>query len=273
MSALNNGQIADFVNIAKEAGKIALRDFKPGAKTTAQVSYKNGGSPVTSADMAVDAYLKDSCAEAFGNYAWFSEETADTSYRLGQDRLIIADPIDGTRAYAAGHLQWCVSIAMIESGRPVLGCLYAPALNELYVARLGMGATFNDEKLMLPSGLQDFDDRTQIPVFGPKPMVDWLNSSLDLNFDMQPKVPSLALRLANIATACNGSLALASENAHDWDIAAADLILCEAGGALLDFKGQKPVYNKSKPTHPSLFAASNSLAKSLLHRLSDLEAA
>lgn len=282
MIGSNQSRITRFVDIAKQAGQIALRDFKLGKTTLADISYKNGGSPVTSADIAVNTYLENACEEAFSDYAWFSEETLDTPHRLQKHKLIIADPIDGTRAYAAGNPNWCVSLAMIEHGRPILGCLYAPALDELYVASQGEGATLNGKSLTFFSEAFDFETHVEAPVFGPKPMVDWLNSSLNLKLNMQPKVPSLALRLAQIAVECISSgstkiglakIGLASQNAHDWDIAAADLILCEAGGTLLDFKGQKPIYNKAEPTHPPLFAASHSVAEALLQRLSELEAA
>ena len=270
MSGLNTDKITAFVDIAKQAGHIALRDFKLGKPTLASVTYKNGGSPVTSADIAVDTYLKKACSEAFGDYGWFSEETVDTPHRLQKHQLIIADPIDGTRAYAAGNPHWCVSLAMIENGRPVLGCLYAPALEELYIASIGGGATLNGACLKLSSSSFKTENYKNAPVFGPKPMVDWLNTSLGLTLKMQPKVPSLALRLARIAVESDAlgleKLGLASENAHDWDIAAADIILCEAGGQLLDFKGQKPVYNKPKPTHPPLFAASNLFADYILDK-------
>jgi myo-inositol-1(or 4)-monophosphatase len=262
-----NKNISDFVEIAIEAGRIALRDFRAGELTAATVNYKNGGSPVTSADIAADNYLKSACSKAFQDYAWLSEETADTGTRLQAQKLIIADPIDGTRAFASGNPNWCVSLAMIENGEPVIGCLYAPALDELYVAGIGQGAKLNNMPLKFPL---NFDDEAQQSAFGPMPMVEWLNNSLNLKLVMQPKVPSLALRLARIATGA-ATIGLASKNAHDWDIAASDLILRESGGVLLDFEGNKPVYNQPHPTHPSLFAASKSFAQKLLQKIADRE--
>ncbi len=270
MSDLHPTQVADFTQIAIQAGRIALQDFRPGERTSAKVEYKGGGSPVTAADIAANASIRDACAKAFHDCGWFSEETVDTPARLAFDRLIIADPIDGTRAFASGDPNWCVSLALVEAGRPILGVLYAPALNDLYVAVRGQGASLNGSTLSLE---QRVSQNTPSGVaFGPKPMVEWLNGRLNLDFETRPKVPSLALRMAKIA-AGHAELGLASQNAHDWDIAAADLILCESGGMLIDFYGREPVYNATNPVHPALLAAARPLARSILQGMSDLRAA
>jgi myo-inositol-1(or 4)-monophosphatase len=246
--------ISNFVEIAMNAGRIAMQDFNMGGKTSATVDFKYGGSPVTSADIAVDTYLKKACEKAFADYAWMSEETEDSPLRRKATRLIIADPIDGTRAYMEGNKYWCVSLAMIEDGRPVLGCLYAPALDDIYVAALGQGATLNDASLSF-----NFNKSSKLDAFGSKEMIARVNKDYNLTLVKRRKIPSLALRLAMIA-AGGATIALATEKSNDWDIAAADLILGEAGGVLLDFNGQRPVYNKARPVHPELFASSKQIA-------------
>lgn len=83
--------------VAREAGAIAHRFHRPGAHTSAQVWSKGGGSPVTEADLAVDAFLKERLGALLPEAAWLSEETADDPARLGQPLLWIVDPIDGDR--------------------------------------------------------------------------------------------------------------------------------------------------------------------------------
>ncbi len=247
--------ISNFVDIALNAGRIAMCDFNLGTKTSANIEYKNGGSPVTSADLAADAYLKTACAKAFSGYEWLSEETEDKPSRYKASKLIIADPIDGTRAFMEGNKYWCVSLAMIEDGRPILACLYAPALDDIYVAELGQGASLNNETISF-----EFNKSSKMDAFGSKEMINDLNSKLNINLIRRRKIPSLALRLAMIASGA-ATVALATKNSSDWDIAAADLILSEAGGVLLDFKGQIPIYNKKNPVHPELFASSKEMAE------------
>ena len=74
---------------------------------------------------------------------WLSEETEDDPARLGREEVWVVDPIDGTRAYLAGSPDWTISVALVISGRPVLGALYAPVTDELFLALAGKGATRN----------------------------------------------------------------------------------------------------------------------------------
>ena len=85
------------VSAAREAGAVALEYFNPGARTSARVVTKAGGSPVTDADLAADSLLKRRLQEALPDAGWLSEETVDDFERLSRRCLIIVDPIDGTR--------------------------------------------------------------------------------------------------------------------------------------------------------------------------------
>ena len=125
---------------AREAGRIACRYFERGAKTTARIWSKHGGSPVTEADVAVDSFLKVELSAALPAAAWLSEETADDPARLDARRVWIVDPIDGTRAFLSGHPDWCVAIALLIDGEPVLGVIAAPAHDTLYEGCRGGGA-------------------------------------------------------------------------------------------------------------------------------------
>ena len=101
--------------VAAEAGELALRWFRLGGKTSARTEYKHGGSPVTEADLAVDAFLAERLRAHFPDAAWLSEETADSDERLARETVIVVDPIDGTRAFADGDARWSVSIALVQA--------------------------------------------------------------------------------------------------------------------------------------------------------------
>jgi myo-inositol-1(or 4)-monophosphatase len=105
----------------------------------------------------------------------------------------------------------------------------------------------------------DFD---AIRAAGPKPMLERL-AKVAPNLIAEPKVFSLALRLARVA-AGTLDLAFASHNSHDWDLAAADLLVHEAGGALTTFAGQKLIYNRADPLHGALVAAGRSRHEAFL---------
>jgi myo-inositol-1(or 4)-monophosphatase len=243
---------------AREAGDaIAMRYFREGGHTTAQVHAKLGGSPVTEADMAVDRFLHDRLTAAFPRAAWLSEETADSPSRLQHHDVLVIDPIDGTRAFVAGLTSWAVSVALVSGERPVAGVVYLPALGRMYQAAAGGGATRDGAPIRV-------GDRTTLvgaSAAGPQTFVGAFAARGHMTY--AEKVPSLACRFVWVAEG-RFDLGMSSANAHDWDMAAADLILEEAGGVLTDGTGAKLAYNKAVPRHPPLFGASRALHPALL---------
>ena len=235
--------------VAREAGDLALRFFRPGEPTSARIWSKAGGSPVTEADVAVDTFLKVRLSQMMPGTAWLSEETADDARRIGRDLVWIVDPIDGTRAYLSGSPDWSVAIALLSADRPVLGIVHVPAHDMLYEAVVGGGAYRNGEPIRV-SAVSDLDSCS---VAGPKPQVDRL-ARRHAGIGRPPRIPSLALRIVRVAEG-SVDVGLVSADARDWDIAAAEIVLTEAGGRLTDFAGQTPPYNRPDPCHGELAAA------------------
>ena len=193
---------------------------------------------MTEADLAVDALLKLRLGQAFPEAGWLSEETADDADRLKRRMLVIVDPIDGTRAFVAGDPRWAVAAALVVDGRPVAGVVHAPALDETYAAARGAGAEFNGAAIAVAAWF----DRSHLRAAGPKSVLQAMGARLGATIEIAPRVPSLAYRLC---MAARGTIhfAVAAANAHDWDIAAADLLLEEAGARLAGASGERLVYN------------------------------
>ncbi len=235
----------ELAGIVREAGTLAV------SMSGAQLKHwtKHGDSPVTEADMAVDRLLHERLMRLAPDCGWLSEETEDDRARLGFRRLWVVDPIDGTRAYLAGRTEWSVSVALVDTGRPVLGAVFAPAEDGLYLAAAGEGATRDGAPLAAKAG----DSFEAARVAGPKPMIAELAASLP-GIVAVPKVHSLALRLARVASG-QLDVAFASKSSHDWDLAAADLIVHEAGGAFGSLDGQIPRYNSAEVRHGALIAS------------------
>jgi myo-inositol-1(or 4)-monophosphatase len=235
-------------NAAREAGAIAMGYFG----NNPQVWMKGGTSPVSEADHAADAYLRETLLTARPDYGWLSEETADDHTRLSARRTFVVDPIDGTRGFLDGLHSWCVSVAVVEGGRSLAGVLECPAKHETYWALPGEGAYLNDRRIHVrPLG-------HNVDIGGPKPLVDLMPEAWQDRLRRSAYIPSLAYRLAMIAA---GKLdaTFVKPNAHDWDIAAADLILTEAGGALLDSGARPPRYAGQVIHHGALAAGSGEL--------------
>jgi myo-inositol-1(or 4)-monophosphatase len=161
----------------------------------------------------------------------------------------VVDPIDGTRAFIAGREDWCVSVALVVDGRPVAAALYAPVTDELFLAAAGGGAARNGAPIRASSGAALQGAR----LGGPKRMMERA-SVADAGIVLMPRIHSLALRLARVA---HGELdaAVAGGNGHDWDLAAADLLVHEAGGLMTALDGQRLIYNRPDPVHSLLIAA------------------
>ncbi len=250
--AISHGDalIDSIADAARGAGALALGFFRPGAMTSAGISHKKGGSPVTEADYAVDRFLKKRLETLVPEAGWLSEETEDTPARLSKSLVFVVDPIDGTRGFMTGRDAWSISVALVEHGRPLFGIVHAPALGETYVAVKGAGARLNDKAIAVSKiRAIEVEARVAAPVFLAKRLHE-----AGLRFDLQPKIPSLALRIAAVASGALDA-GFASENSHDWDIAAADLILHEAGGRLASLDGCAIIYNRQDTRHGLLTAA------------------
>src|SRR6266851_3617611 len=121
----------------REAGALALSLFRTDLKNWT----KGTSSPVSEADIAVNDLLEKRLRSATPDYGWLSEESADDEERLGKPLVWIVDPIDGTRAYLAGREDWCVSVALVEDGSPVLAAVFAPVSDEFFFVMSGKAAT------------------------------------------------------------------------------------------------------------------------------------
>lgn len=243
---------------AREAGLLAVELREAGLET----AYKAGDSPVTNADLATDALIKARLTSARPDYGWLSEETPDDPARRAGRRLFVVDPIDGTRAFIKGRPWWAVSIAVIDDGRPTVGVVYAPDLDELFQATAGEGATLNGE----PIRAGDCETIEGCGMVGDARMFahpSWPAPWPDMRIEARN---STAYRMCVIASgAFDATLALVPK--FDWDLAAADLIAREAGAYVGDHLGRPFVYNGVKPAQPSLVCAAPRLAPLILERV------
>lgn len=209
----------DLAAIAAEAGALALARIGGDYRRW----EKSPGHPVCDVDLAVDAYLRPRLEQLAPDAAWLSEETIDDSVRLGRRRVWIVDPIDGTRDYLRARSGWCVSVALVEDGQPVLAVLNVPSLGQAWLAQAGEGATCDGVPLRA-------SDRTELA--GARiPTDDLPRAHRDLVAIDKPN--SIALRIAMVA-AGQADLLVTHRWGHEWDIAAATLIAREAGALMTD---------------------------------------
>jgi myo-inositol-1(or 4)-monophosphatase len=230
---------------AKEAGALALSFFRRNPANW----MKENDSPVSDADIAVDRLLTERLRAARPDYGWLSEETMDDTSRRSGKPVFIVDPIDGTREFLAGRNEWAVSIAVVAGGRPVAAVLAVPAHRETFTAMAG-GAWLNGAPVSV-AARENFAD---LKVAGPRRYIRRVAEAARIDIRAVRFVGALSYRLALVA-AGRVDVAVAREGARDWDLAAADLIVHEAGGKLTDLEGCILRYDRADTRHGTIIAA------------------
>ncbi|MFZ4604850.1 MAG: 3'(2'),5'-bisphosphate nucleotidase CysQ [Caulobacter sp.] len=254
--------LALILETAREAGDLARRMKAQGLK----IWSKEGGSPVTDADIAVDELLKARLEAARPDYGWLSEETADDPSRLERSRLFVVDPIDGTAAFLKNKPWWSVSIAVVEDGKPVAGVVFAPELDETFTATVGGGAFLNDAAIRASARDRVEDCR----MLGDAPMFRhpaWREPWPPMTIETRN---SIAYRMCLVADG-RFDAALALSGKSEWDLAAADLICAEASAVCTDHKGRGYAYNQPNPRLPSLISAAPALHPLILERVRHID--
>ncbi|TNE63858.1 MAG: 3'(2'),5'-bisphosphate nucleotidase CysQ [Alphaproteobacteria bacterium] len=246
--------------VTEEAGRIALSYFA----RDIHAWEKSPDNPVSEADLAVDEFLRTTLTQNRTGYGWLSEETEDQSDRLRCGRLWIVDPIDGTRAFLRGGDDWGISVALVQDRKPVVAAFYAPVKDAFYFAEVGRGATKNGLAITV-SGQTDLSSARMMGDPGafkskkiwPTPWPDSMHTE---------QANSIALRLCQIADG-QFDCCVTLRPKNDWDVAAANLILMEAGGHMTTGAGRGLVYNRKKPLHDHIIGCSPALLPAIMERV------
>ena len=245
--------------IVREAGAIAMASW-PGDSASAALDVwdKSPNNPVSAADLAVDDFLRVELGKLLPAAGWLSEETADDPTQRQRDLIWLVDPIDGTRDYIHGRPGWAVSVALINTGRPLLGLLCAPARGEFWHGEAGQGSWRNGTRLVA-------SQRQALP--GARVSSRQLGTEdADLTPVDQPN--SIALRIAMVA-ADEADLLATLRWGFEWDIGAAALIAREAGAAVTDAFGQPLNYNKHDPRAFGLLVSAPAIHDAAVARLAE----
>lgn len=246
----------------RDAGELALSYFRQ----QILVNKKADGSEVSEADLAVDTALKLDLLTPRPDYGWLSEETEDDRERLKHRRVWVVDPIDGTSAFLRHVPEWTVSAALVEDGVPVLGIVFNPATKEFFHAIRGRGAFLNDQPIKA-SEKDRLDGALLIASGGLFKKKIWKEPWPEVKTRW---VNSVAYRIALVA--CNQADATISLSAKcEWDLAAAAILVEEAGGAITDHHGKAHRYNLASPRFPSVVASGKALHPLLIERTSRID--
>ncbi len=236
-----------------EAGLIAKK-----LKKKIQVKYKSKNQPVTNADIEIDNFIKDFFKKKTPSFGWVSEETKDNKSRFESEMFWCLDPIDGTRSYISGKPEYTISLALIKKKEPILGLILNPETEELFVAKKQKGAFCNNKKIIVNKNTNISSSKFSISSSEMKRLEKY-------NFFNQKNFIEMGSIAYKIALVAKGEIdaAFSFTNKNDWDLAASDLILREAGGSIKKISGEKIVYNSEKMLIESVIASNQKLCEKL----------
>jgi len=243
----------DFVlKIAENAGKISLKHFRRVGK----VSFKSKQDILTIADTEVEEFLINEIESAFPGHGILAEESG--SHKGKSDYLWVIDPIDGTVNYAAGLPYFAISIGLAYKKEPILGVVFDPYRNELMYAEKGKGAYINGKRMRVGSETELINCviATDLGHEESKQIVRRVKTLLPVTRAVRI-MGSASRGLVDVAL--NRFQAYVHNDIQPWDVAAAYIIIKEAGGELTNFKG-KPwqLYDRT------IIASNKALSKKLL---------
>lgn len=254
-------ELTKLMEIATNAGEAIMKIY--GNMTLFDVKLKDDQSPLTQADRDANQIIVDGLAQLKVVYPVLSEESKAIPFeiRKNYEYFWMVDPLDGTKEFIKRNGEFTVNIALIHKGCPVFGIVYVPASRELFYAQKNCGA-FKiqdgiERKLKAVSfnkaqpGLRVVASRSHLSV-ETKNYVEQLN---------EPNLISKgsSLKFLIIATG-DAELYPRMAPTMEWDTAAAQIILEEAGGSVIKYEDGKPLeYNKENLMNPYFLASANQL--------------
>jgi myo-inositol-1(or 4)-monophosphatase len=249
------------VRAAREAGAIIRRYYESGVR----VAEKGPDNPVTKADLEANACIRAAVQAAFPADGWLSEETADSTERLACRRAWVVDPLDGTKEFIQHIPEFCVCIALVEDGRPVVAAEYNPAADRLYVAVRGAGTTVNGQTARVSATVR-VADAVVLASRSEDKRGEWDPFKNRVHVQL---TGSVAFKLAELATgAGDATFTLTPKN--EWDICAGTLLVEEAGGRVTDLEGRPLVFNQPSPLRPGMIASNGVLHDGLLRLIAEV---
>jgi 3'(2'), 5'-bisphosphate nucleotidase len=245
--------LPEVLRIADAAGREIMRIYDAGFSVT----FKSDRSPLTEADLAAQRVIGTALAALTPQIAMLGEESAPEIFeqRRQWPALWLVDPLDGTREFVKRNGEFTVNIALVDGHEPVLGVLYAPARSVAYAAARGSGAfrrnadgsrTRIQVTAAAPAALRVLASRSHADA-----VVDRMLARLG---PQQRLSVGSALKFGLLAEG-SADLYLRRGATSEWDTAAGQAIVQEAGGCVVDLAGQPLRYNaRDSVVNPSFIA-------------------
>src|ERR1700733_10734340 len=255
MHSKSYSDILERIHAALQAPRPFFARFTPGAIET---EYKIGHDPVTEADRALDAVLRQELLR--DGEGWLSEESVDDPVRLERSRVWVVDPLDGTREFVKGIPEFCVSIGFVENGHPVAGGIFNPVTDETFLGAIDSGVTYNG-KPSQPSQRKTLDGALVLASRSEVKRGEWKafeNSSLEIR-----PMGSVAYKLALVSAGlADVTFTLTPKN--EWDVTAGAALVASSGGYVATLDDTPLSCNNKSPLLRGLVACGPLLREGLV---------
>ena len=255
-------QLASAKFAAVSAAQIIMEIYN---NNTAEVTIKDDDSPVTQADIAADKLITNILKHHYPTYAFLTEESSDDKSRLANDFVWVVDPIDGTKDFINRTGEFTINIALVYKRRPVVGVVAIPAKNEMYFASEGNGAYYqvNDHIEKIHS---NNDSKNLIAFRSRFHYGDTERNFYESHSDLVKEVVTVgsSIKACHIAHGLAHVYAKLTNGTKEWDIAASDIIVKEAGGLFVKPDGTPILYNRDDVYNREGFIVMNKLHEKLL---------
>lgn len=252
---------------AIRAAKRAEVKIKEIYQTDFAVEIKGDNSPVTCADKTADLMIREDLGKVFPDYGFLTEESADTKERLGKRAVWIVDPVDGTKEFVSRNGEFTTNIALSIDHEIVVGVINVPMLSVLYYAVKGKGAfrlsKDSCQRIFCSDRENDLRTVRSISFFNEKEKAFY--EKYKDRFAGEATPIGAANKFCVIAQGDYDFFYRMSSGTKEWDVAAGDLLIHEAGGAMVQPNGERFRYNREDVYNREGYIIANK-AKNLILR-------
>jgi len=242
------------INAALEAGKAVMEVYGKNFST----SLKNDKEPITEADIRSNLIIQKIISDS--NYPILSEETIDNKERLDHNKIWIIDPLDGTTDFVNRTGEFTIMIALVENHKPILGIIYCPTEEKLFLAQKGQGAFLLNHGKWQSISVSNILELDKCRAVGSRHHIS--DKETDLLAELKiSKFTSKgsSLKVTDISSGKAEIYFTTTNKMKQWDTCASYCIIKEAGGKMTDMHGNDLKYNTVLLNHKNGLLVTNGL--------------
>ncbi len=239
--------IKSFLEDAYQAALLASKEILSIYRTDFTFENKIDDSPVTAADKKADFIIRHFLKAKYPGFGFLTEESSDDFSRLNQDYVWVIDPIDGTKDFIAKNDEFTINIALVHQQKVIVGLVHIPAKNDTYFALKGGGSFHrlgqHDQRIVVNQKVE------QLTVLTSRFHLQPIEKEVIQKYQSMGKFSKIetfgsAIKACRIAQGLGEISYRLSPGTKEWDTAASDLIVTEAGGFFVKPNKEKYLYNR-----------------------------